>query len=575
MNIKLLFHDAMLNFQQGNLSSAEKCLTKIISKYPNHADALSNLAIIKINLDETEDAIRLFNSSLKVKYNSVVLRNYIQLLLQKKKWDLIIQCQHDFHDHIKNNETIKLQIAVAHREKGDLKKAKELFNDIIKASPNTIDAYIGLGFTMNMNNEFDSAIETYTRGLEIEPNNFILNYNLGIAYANTNQAIKSIKMLEKAIKINDSHFNLWITLAAQYTKIRQVSDAMIALEKCRKIDPGNILTLFQEATIKMQIGEIDEAERLFLNIIKIKPDDIETNYHLGLIKLMKHDFDNAMKFYRYRTKRTKRFGEFDDFELPDIDPNKNILLIWEQGIGDQFLYLRLINEFIKTHNNVTYIATDKTKAALENIYKKIKIISYSEYTNTKDKYNDYQKLNLASMINYIPNLNNKFQVTEKVEVLNEKTNKQKVIGISWKSENDKIGDEKSIDLEKFSKLITPTNKYISLQYGDVDDEIKRFNEKNDVNLMIEKNLDYFNDIKGLMDLISQCDFVITISNITVHLAGSLSIPTILLCPKSHGKLWYWYGSDETSIWYPSVKILRQSNDKSWENEINQIKELLF
>ena len=80
-------------------------------------------------------------------------------------------------------------------------------------------------------------------------------------------------------------------------------------------------------------------------------------------------------------------------------------------------------------------------------------------------------------------------------------------------------------------------------------------------------IDNFNDIDGLAALISVCDYVVTSSNVTAHIAGALGKETYLLIPFAHGKIWYWGENEENTLWYPSIKIYRCVNSNSWSQPV--------
>ena len=63
------------------------------------------------------------------------------------------------------------------------------------------------------------------------------------------------------------------------------------------------------------------------------------------------------------------------------------------------------------------------------------------------------------------------------------------------------------------------------------------------------------------------DLVITTDTSLLHLAGSMDIPCIGLL--TFGCDWRWT-KDETSKWYPSVKLLRQSEFLNWHSVISQL-----
>ena len=61
------------------------------------------------------------------------------------------------------------------------------------------------------------------------------------------------------------------------------------------------------------------------------------------------------------------------------------------------------------------------------------------------------------------------------------------------------------------------------------------------------------------------DVIITVSNSLAHLAGALGVPTIVLLPAA--PQWKWSGSDQESVWYPSIQLVRRAIDDSVEDQL--------
>ena len=573
MNINHLLKDALAYAQKGNLAESKRLLLKIDKKHPNHPVVLANLGLINIQVHNYEHAEQYFKRSCEVRFNIGIFKNYIQLLFIRKKWaEVIDQINQNKSNEL--DEDILLNYATALREIGEIEKFQLVYEKLLKDYPNFENGWISYGFSLNKYKLYDKAIKVFKESLTKFPNNFLILYNLGISYANIYDAKQSMHFLKKASHISTNSFSLWITLAAQQAKMRMYDDAQISLNECKKLEPQNNLILFQESSIQMFLGNVNKAEELLNELILKDPGHIDANYHLGVIKLIKGKYEEAHKFYRYRIKTNDMPIKFDDCAMNQLDPQKKVLIGWEQGIGDQFLYFRLMQEFLEKYNNITYIATDKTCSVFKRCYPEIKVISDTFYEKNKASFNDHQKINLASIINYLPNIENALLKARNIRSNNHEQKDKKIIGLSWKSENKKLGHEKSIDLTDFKPLLSNKFDFISLQYGDVQKEIEALNKSNKTLVYHDKKFDYYNDIEGLLSKISTCKLVITISNITVHLAGSLNIPTILLVPKNFGKLWYWHNNENYSKWYPSVKIIRQSVDRDWVKEISEIQEII-
>ena len=148
---------------------------------------------------------------------------------------------------------------------------------------------------------------------------------------------------------------------------------------------------------------------------------------------------------------------------------------------------------------------------------------------------------------------------------------KKLCGLSWKSKSELLGADKSIHLKDLINIIKIRElNFVNLQYGEVEEEIEFINSEFGVNIDLVSNIDKYNNVDGLASLIDACDFIVTTSNVTAHIAGALGKDTYLLVPFATGKIWYWHEHDDKSIWYPSVKIFRQNKDGSWNDAITSI-----
>ena len=143
-----------------------------------------------------------------------------------------------------------------------------------------------------------------------------------------------------------------------------------------------------------------------------------------------------------------------------------------------------------------------------------------------------------------------------------------ICGVSWKSVNKKLGTAKSIGLDSFAPLLGLTGiHFVNLQYGDVKEEIQHVKSTLSVDVHQVPGVDVFNDIESLLALIDACDVIVTTSNVTAHLAGSIGKRAAVLVPHSKGKIWYWHENDEYSFWYPSLKLFYQDNPLTWDQTI--------
>jgi ADP-heptose:LPS heptosyltransferase len=270
-------------------------------------------------------------------------------------------------------------------------------------------------------------------------------------------------------------------------------------------------------------------------------------------------------------------------ELESFDVKNKSILIWgEQGVGDQILYASLLIDALKTPNNF-FVSIDNRLVALFrrsfSLSKNVQFIS-SDETTSESSYDFH--IPMASLGKFFRNHIKDFDRHPKAYLRADpegasllskriKTNKNKICGISWKSKNTQLGLSKSLALQQMLPIFKLHNiTFVNLQYGETEDEIKTLDREFNIKIKSLDDIDNFKDLDGLTDLIEACDFIVTSSNVTAHIAGALNKRTYLLLPFAYGKIWYWGESRTQSLWYPSISIYRCNSTGTWDKPIDTL-----
>ena len=77
-----------------------------------------------------------------------------------------------------------------------------------------------------------------------------------------------------------------------------------------------------------------------------------------------------------------------------------------------------------------------------------------------------------------------------------------------------------------------------------------------------------------LDQVAACDAVISVANTTIHGAGGLNLPTQCLLGKQSDWRWFTDPDVQRSYWYPSVGILRQDTNQSWNQALKHARKWL-
>ena len=262
---------------------------------------------------------------------------------------------------------------------------------------------------------------------------------------------------------------------------------------------------------------------------------------------------------------------FQDKPLWKGERGKRVALWREQGIGEDIIFLSLVPEVKEMCNMLSVYVDPRLQDLCKRAMPDINFVKDLE--ELQDVECDYH-LPLGSVPGLIRNDISDFDRTvkgymkadpQRVEsIRNElKLEDKMVIGISWKSFQTKY-KAKSVELKDMERIFSGLDVVlVNLQYGDVEDEIREFKEATGIDVVQCASVDNREDLDGLAALIEVCDLVISITNVTVHMAGALAKDTFVLL--HHVSLYYWLLERKDSVWYPSMTLYRQPTLDDWDS----------
>ena len=442
---------------------------------------------------------------------------------------------------------------------------------------------------------------------DLFPNDYESFFNLGNLYRDTKDICKSKEYYFLSLKKNPSHLETCFELAKIFFLEKQFDKALNLAERAAIINPNLFEVHDLIGQILFSTGRFNESQKKYEYLLKhsdkklrdkilvnISSNKIELGltkqaknllretksemgfYNLSLINIKEGNFSKGWKNFDYgilNGSRNVRNIDYlsDKMNLWHPKGNfKSVLVLGEQGIGDEIMYSSLINNLISKKLKVGLLMDRRLKGLLSRSLETHEFIENHKEAVHKG-YSSY--IPIASLCKFFRNSKDDFdknifyfrsnkKILKKL-ITNYKSQKPR-IGISWHTESLSHGKQRNIKLSKFIHLFKNENiDFINLQYGNHDTEINRLSKKLKRNIFLNDSIDNKNDIDGLSAKIEACDIVISIDNSTLHLAGSLNKDTIGLIPKVSD--WRWMSNTNLTPWYKSVQLLR--SDKNWEKVI--------
>ena len=432
--------------------------------------------------------------------------------------------------------------------------------------------------------EYTQSLIAINKCLEIDPELNQANHLKGNILRAMKNFHDALNAYEDELKINPSYPDVLNDMGMLLFKLLREDDALQAYDKAISLDDTYADPLHNKAIILKRRAQFDEAKKLLKKAMQLKKNFYEAFAELANLHLYLCEFEDGWEFYATRfeleLKGQEKFESIPPWTNTSVQ-GKKIVLYGEQGIGDQILYGTLLRDALLTHNDFMVLVDSRLISILKRSFSDFQNVIFLDIkSNINDKtidltlaMGDLGKLFRASIKNFRMNKDKYlFADLARVEALKQKIKTSKInCGISWRSSRDTIGSDKTVALKEWLPILQLEDfHFIDLQYGDNLDERNTIEHEYQIKITNIEALDKFNDIDGLLALIDACDVVITTSNVTAHLAGSLGKQTFLMVPFAKGRIWYWHHNMSQCIWYPSIKIFSQDKNEIWAPVIKDI-----
>jgi hypothetical protein len=255
---------------------------------------------------------------------------------------------------------------------------------------------------------------------------------------------------------------------------------------------------------------------------------------------------------------------------------KTILVLGEQGNGDQIQFARYVPELSKLGASVSYLAPTRLHRLFRTLRGSITLLS----DIPQNCRFDFQSplLSLPGIFEQLglPIPNTPYLEAEPANVVKWKKrigNHGYRVGIIWQGNNYDRNDLRSCPLTALRPLAAiPGVRLISLQFGGGTEQLLKLPPDMRVETLdsdFDIGDDGFLDAAAVMETV---ELIVTCDTSTAHLAGALGRPTWIAL--SQFPEWRWQQHRSDSIWYPSARLFRQKAPGDWDAVFLEMAEAL-
>lgn len=471
------------------------------------------------------------------------------------------------------------EIAFKKFKTGSYQEAEIILTQTLKVFPSELKTLQLMGLVKHNLRKFSEAIELFDKSIEIDPNNSENYNNLALCYSNNGEYKKAINLIEKAIELNPNCDYMHSNLGLQYRNINDLDNAIKCFQNSIKIEDNNELAWGMLGGCYGEMRNLEEAEKCFKRSIEINPNFANGHVDLANVYHLKGEWDKAWIEYEWRhevfeqLKVWKNLYDSNKKWKGESLENKTIIVHGEQGHGDTIQFFRYV-KYLKAAKIILH-CSENLSSIFSGYVDEICIDEPNEMKTEQLPLHDYH----CSILSLPYHLKLKevppFSLVVKKNVNLDTHPNLLNIGIVWAGNPQHPNDaNRSCYLKHFNEIHDiPGVKLFSL-VKDTRPRIYRFNpnqvdltEDTD-NMKIVDMSPMMNTFEDTASIINSLDLIITVDTSILHLAGSMNKTTLALLPWLCD--WRW-SSEDTTVWYPSVRLFRQPSKGDWQSVFTNVK----
>lgn len=417
------------------------------------------------------------------------------------------------------------------------------------------------------------ALQTYARYLTLAPHDAPIWSNLGALHRAQHRYEAALRAQERAQALKPDDAALKNNYANILSDLGRYDDSIAARRQILADKPDDVNQKAMIGRCLRGKGDYQGAITYLTTIMPDHPDDTELKMQLSFAQLGAGDYKAAFETYRIRwetaemKKRDLPYPEWAGGPLA----GKTVLVMPEQGFGDGILFARFVPTLKSKGAKVVFL-TEKPVAPL------FEGLAGADWVGTslpKSSPIDYwiNSMDLARLhftesdaipapaVMHVPEA-----AKARAARLIAPHQKAFRVGVVWTGSVTYKGNAfRSFSHRDLLPLADiPGVQLFSLYKGP---ELKRYKaDGTDAFILnMAESEANFGDSAAMMQ---QMDLVISSDTATLHLAGSLGVPTWAVL--HWDPFWVWRHTGDTTIWYPGMRLFRQTKPLDWTGAIDTV-----
>jgi tetratricopeptide (TPR) repeat protein len=607
---------------QGDIPGGTRLLKKLLKWRPADAEGLYLYGIVKLQEGKASDAVALIRRALDsgLPPSPAVLENFGTAYLMSGSPEA---AERELRRAINAGGTrgiLQMRLGLALLELGRLEEAEATLRLAYQQEPRNPDIVINLGNVLAARGLPDAALEEYSRVLDLLPTHVQALYNIGTLHREACRFEPAVQAFEQVLLMAPDHLEAMDNLGTIRERMGDAIEAERLYRKALSLNPKSAIAYSNLSTALRAQGRVGEAEQACLRALELEPkfgdamvnlagiygargdlraarqafyqawqmvpSDYEVRCWCGTIGLSLGEFSESWPHYQSRIARLEllqTLGSLDE-RLPDDLRDRTILLVGEQGIGDELFFLRYAPVLKNQGARLLCVCNPKIKVFLQRTGLFDVLLVHGEALPQRD---------ITLAVGDLPMVLEKVLQTDaplgmalQLQPLQPRVDAMRMmlqnfgpppyLAVTWRGGTKRIDQKgwrdqvltKEVPLEVLADGVRDfAGTIISLQRNPEAGETERLAELAGKPVHDASAINA--DLEDMLALLSHLQEYVGVSNANMHLLAGLDGRARVLIPNPAE--WRWMAQGRTSPWFPRFTVYRQSTDLSWVEAVAQLR----
>jgi len=561
----------------GREREALECFERAIALDPNLATAHHNRAMLLARMGGHERALQSFDRALALQPHHAALNANRANTLKELGRMAEAEQSYSLALAIEPNDPVTLHSRALVRYL--LRRYVEALRDYdALAAQGKEDApvLVGRGATLNALCRYGEALAPLERAIQLLPADAEAHIQRGVALLNLERNAEALHSFDRALALRTDAPEVLNNRGIALTASGRLSEALENFIRSAVLSGATAEHHTNIGIVLKILGRHREAGASFGRALAQKPDDPSAKFALAFLHLTLGEFALGWPLYEARFDvpalgNPARHVSAPRWNGTEALAGKTLLIHAEQGLGDVIQFCRYLPLLAAQGASVVFEVMPSLKALLRTLPPAIRLVGRGEPLPSVDYYSPLLSLPLAfktrldTIPAQVPYLTAEPQRTSSwMQRLRALPGLR--VGLAWQGNPavEKLiwARGRSIPLAALEPLARlPGVSLVSLQKGPGVEQLHnvRFADRiTDLSADLDRGPDAFLDTAAVM---AGLDLVISSDTSVAHLAGALGRPVWTVLGASPE--WRWGLGRSDSLWYPTMRLFRQTADGDW------------